>query len=121
MTKFTIAVHGGSGTILKKNMTQELEAVYQQGLHNALQAGYTVLEKTGEALEAVKAAVIELENNILFNAGKGSVFTKTGTHEMDASIMEGKNLQAGAVAAVSNIRNPIELAYAVMKRSEHVF
>jgi beta-aspartyl-peptidase (threonine type) len=121
MTKFTIAVHGGSGTILKKSMTPELEVAYQQGLHDALQTGYAVLEKTGVALEAVKAAVIELENNILFNAGKGSVFTKTGTHEMDASIMDGKNLQAGAVAAVCNVRNPVELAYTVMKKSEHVF
>jgi beta-aspartyl-peptidase (threonine type) len=72
-------------------------------------------------LDAVKAAVIELENNILFNAGKGSVFTNTGTHEMDASIMDGKDLFAGAVAAVKNIRNPIVLAYTVMKKSEHVF
>ncbi|HEV8271506.1 MAG TPA: isoaspartyl peptidase/L-asparaginase, partial [Chitinophagaceae bacterium] len=73
------------------------------------------------ALDAVRAAVIELENNILFNAGKGSVFTNTGTHEMDASIMNGRDLSAGAVAAVKNIRNPIELAYTVMKKSEHVF
>ena len=72
-------------------------------------------------MDAVKAAVIELENNILFNAGKGSVFTNTDTHEMDASIMDGKDLSAGAVAAICNVRNPIELAYTVMKKSEHVF
>ena len=72
-------------------------------------------------MDAVKAAVVELENNILFNAGKGSVFTNTGTHEMDASIMCGKDLSAGAVAAVKNIKNPVKLAYKVMKKSEHVF
>jgi beta-aspartyl-peptidase (threonine type) len=121
MAKFTIAVHGGSGTILKESMTAELETAYLQGLKDALQAGYSILEKNGDALDAVKAAVISLENNILFNAGMGSVFTKTGTHEMDASIMDGRNLSAGAVAAVSNVRNPVELAYSVMKNSEHVF
>ena len=121
MSKFTIAVHGGAGTISKKSMTPEKEAAYIKALNEALTAGYKILEKNGDALDAVKAAVIELENNVLFNAGKGSVFTNTGTHEMDASIMDGKNLSAGAVAAVKNIRNPIELAYAVMKNSEHVF
>lgn len=121
MSKFTIVVHGGAGTISKKSMTPEKEAAYIKALNEALTAGYKILEKNGDALDAVKAAVIELENNVLFNAGKGSVFTNTGTHEMDASIMDGKNLSAGAVAAVKNIRNPIELAYAVMKKSEHVF
>ena len=121
MSKFTIVVHGGAGTISKKSMTPEKEAAYIKALNEALTAGYKILEKNGDALDAVKAAVIELENNVLFNAGKGSVFTNTGTHEMDASIMDGKNLSAGAVAAVKNIRNPIELAYAVMKNSEHVF
>lgn len=121
MSKFTIAVHGGAGTISKKSMTPEKEAAYLKALSDAIAAGYDILEKNGDALDAVKAAVIELENNILFNAGKGSVFTNTGTHEMDASIMDGRNLDAGAVAAVKNIRNPIELAYAVMKKSEHVF
>ncbi|HET9432931.1 MAG TPA: isoaspartyl peptidase/L-asparaginase, partial [Chitinophagaceae bacterium] len=121
MSKFTIAVHGGAGTISKKSMTPEKEAAYLKALSDAIAAGYDILEKNGDALDAVKAAVIELENNVLFNAGKGSVFTNTGTHEMDASIMDGRNLDAGAVAAVKNIRNPIELAYAVMKKSEHVF
>jgi len=121
MSKFTIAVHGGAGTISKKSMTPEKEAVYLKALNEAIDAGFRILEKKGDALEAVKAAVIELENNNLFNAGKGSVFTNTGTHEMDASIMYGKDLSAGAVAAVKNIRNPIELAYSVMKKSEHVF
>ena len=121
MSKFTIVVHGGAGTISKKSMTPEREAAYQKALNDALTAGYRILEKNGDAVEAVKAAVIELENNILFNAGKGSVFTNTGTHEMDASIMDGRDLSAGAVAAISNVRNPIDLAYAVMKKSEHVF
>ena len=105
MSKYTIAIHGGAGTISKKSMIAEKEAAYLKALNDALTAGYAILEKKGEALDAVKAAVIELENNILFNAGKGSVFTNTGTHEMDASIMDGKNLSAGAVAAVKNIRN----------------
>ena len=121
MSKFAIAVHGGAGTISKKSMTPEKEAAYLKALKDAIDAGYKVLEKNGEALEAVRVAVIELENNSLFNAGKGSVFTNTGAHEMDASIMDGRNLSAGAVAAVKNIRNPIELAYTVMKKSEHVF
>jgi|SRR5688572_6771417 len=121
MTKFTIAVHGGAGTISKNSMTSEKEAAYVKALNEAIDAGYRILEKNGDALEAVKAAVIELENNILFNAGRGSVFTDTGTHEMDASIMDGRDLGAGAVAAVKNIRNPIELAHTVMKKSEHVF
>ena len=121
MSKFIIAIHGGAGTISKKSMTPEKEAAYLKALNDALDAGYKVLEKNGDALNAVKAAVIELENNISFNAGKGSVFTNTGTHEMDAAIMDGKDLSAGAVAAVKNIRNPVELAYTVMKKSEHVF
>ena len=121
MPKFTIAIHGGAGTISKKSMTPEKETAYTRALNDALDAGYKVLEGNGDAIEAVKAAVIELENNILFNAGRGSVFTNTGTHEMDASIMNGKDLSAGAVAAVKNIRNPVELAYAVMTKSEHVF
>ena len=121
MPKYTIAIHGGAGTISRKNITPEKETAYLKALNDALNAGYNVLEKNGHALEAVKAAVIELENNILFNAGRGSVFTNTETHEMDASIMDGRDLSAGAVAAVKNIRNPVELAYTVMKKSEHVF
>jgi len=121
MAKFTIAVHGGAGTISKKNMTPEKETAYLKALNDAITAGYNILDKNGDVLDAVKAAVIELENNILFNAGKGSVFTNTGTHEMDASIMDGRDLSAGAVAAIKNVRNPIELAYTVMKKSEHVF
>jgi len=121
MSKFTIAIHGGAGTISRKSMTPEKEAAYFKALNDALDAGYRILEKKGNAIDAVKAAVIALENNILFNAGKGSVFTNTGSHEMDASIMDGKDLSAGAVAAICNVKNPIELAYTVMKKSEHVF
>ena len=121
MSKFTLAIHGGAGTISRKSMTPEKEAAYLNALNEAIDAGYKILEKKGDALDAVKAAVLALENNILFNAGKGSVFTNTETHEMDASIMDGRDLSAGAVAGVKNIRNPVELAYAVMKKSEHVF
>jgi L-asparaginase / beta-aspartyl-peptidase len=120
MSKFTIAIHGGAGTILKKNMTPALEKAYKDGLQTALNAGYSILEKGGTALDAVKAAVINLEDNILFNAGRGSVFTNKGHHEMDASIMNGKDLRAGAVAGVQGIRNPLLLAYEVMQRTEHV-
>lgn len=121
MQKISIAIHGGAGTILKENMTRELEQAYREGLQTALDAGYGVLEKGGSAVEAVKVAVIYLEDNPLFNAGKGSVFTNTGIHELDASIMDGKTLDAGAVAGVRNIRNPVELAEEIMLHSGHVF
>ena len=88
MSKYTIAIHGGAGTILKDDMTTELEAKYLQCLEESLLACYTILEKGGTAINAVKQAVIVLEDNILFNAGRGSVFTKKGVHEMDAAIME---------------------------------
>ena len=120
MATYTLVIHGGAGTILKSDMTDELEAAYRKALEDALAAGYTLLEKGSSAVEAVKAAVISLEDNILFNAGKGSVFGKDGSQEMDASIMDGKNLMAGAVSAVRNIKNPVELAYAIMTKSQHV-
>ncbi len=121
MQKISLAIHGGAGTILKELMTPELEKEYLQGLHEALAAGYVLLEKGGNAVDAVKTAVMVLEDNILFNAGRGSVFTKQGVHEMDAAIMDGKDLGAGAVAGVRNIRNPVELAMEVMQNSNHVF
>lgn len=121
MSKFSIAVHGGAGTILKEDMNPELEAAYMEGLEEALQGGYAVLEEGGTAVNAIKAAVVILEDNLLFNAGRGSVFTKKGVQEMDAAIMDGGNLKAGAVAAVRNVRNPIELATEVMRNSNHVF
>ena len=120
MGRFSIAIHGGAGTILRKDMDPGKEKAYRDGLNDALQAGFDLLAKGGSSLDAVLAAVISLENNILFNAGKGSVFTSSGHQEMDAAIMDGSNLAAGAVAGVRNIRNPIELAYTVMTKSPHV-
>ena len=121
MNKISIAIHGGAGTILQQDITPELEAAYKAGLQVALDIGYGVLETGGTANEAIKAAVIQLEDNPLFNAGKGSVFTKEGINEMDAAIMDGQTLEAGAVAGVRNIRNPVDLAEKVMKHSGHVF
>jgi len=121
MNPFSIAIHGGAGTLLKGQMTPEKETAYISGLQLAIDAGYETLATGGSALDAVTAAVILLENNPLFNAGKGSVFTAKGHHEMDASIMEGKHLKAGAVSLISGIKNPILLARDVMEKSEHVF
>ncbi|GAC1528829.1 MAG: isoaspartyl peptidase/L-asparaginase [Sediminibacterium sp.] len=121
MSNFTIVVHGGAGTILKDDMTPELELAYQEGLRQALNISYAVLEEGGTAVTAVNAALVLLEDNILFNAGRGSVFTKKGVQEMDAAIMDGSDLSAGAVAGVRNVRNPIELATEVMRNSNHVF
>lgn len=121
MSTFTMAIHGGAGTIQKEDMTPELEKAYLEGLQVALDAGYAVLEEDGSAVNAVKAAVVILEDNILFNAGRGSVFTKKGLQEMDAAIMDGSNLAAGAIAGVRNVRNPVELATEVMRNSNHVF
>jgi len=101
-------------------MTAEKEAAYQLALDQALDAGYRLLEKGSTSVEAVLAATMSLEDNILFNAGKGSVFGKDGRQEMDASIMDGSNLMAGAVAAARNIRNPVLLAYTIMTKSQHV-
>lgn len=121
MQKISLVIHGGAGTILKEDMTPELEKAYQQGLQAALDAGYAVLDQGGSAANAVKAVIVILEDNMLFNAGRGSVFTKKGVQEMDAAIMDGKDLSAGAVAGISNVRNPIELAVEVMRNSNHVF
>lgn len=121
MQPFSIVIHGGAGTILKEDMTPDLERAYFEGLDEALQAGFAVLEQGGTATNAVKAAVVVLEDNLLFNAGRGSVFTKKGVQEMDAAIMDGRTLEAGSVAGVRNVRNPIELAAEVMTNSNHVF
>ncbi len=120
MSLFSIAIHGGAGTIRREDLTEEQEHAYRGGLTAALEAGYARLEKGGTAMEAVRAAVVVLEDNSLFNAGRGSVFAKNGTHEMDAAVMDGQTLLAGAVSAVKNIRNPVELAYAVMTQTPHV-
>ena len=120
MAIFTLALHGGAGTILKEDMTPELEATYLRSLEEALEAGYKILASGGGAAAAVKETSIQLENNILFNAGRGSVFTKKGVHEMDAAIMDGATQRAGAIAAVRNVRNPVALAAEVMYHSDHV-
>jgi beta-aspartyl-peptidase (threonine type) len=121
MNRYAIAIHGGAGTILKNTMTPEKEQAYTQALQDAINIGDAVLKDHGTALDAVELAIVSLENNPLFNAGKGAVFTNNGKHEMDACIMNGKDLTAGAVAGVSNIKNPISLSKAVMEKSEHVF
>ncbi len=121
MNPYAIAIHGGAGTILKSSITSQQELDYKNGLQTAITAGETILKAGGTALDAVEAAIINLEDNPLFNAGKGAVFTNKGKNEMDASIMEGKLLMAGAIAGVKNIKNPINLARAVMEKSEHVF
>ena len=107
MNNFSIAIHGGAGTLVKGLMTHELEAEYKLALKNARDKGYEVLEKGGSALDAVEVAVKLLEDTPLFNAGKGSVFTNEGTHEMDASIMEGKTLEAGARQRARRGRRPL--------------
>ena len=119
--RFSLAIHGGAGTIIKALMTPAKELAYCQAITDALQAGQSVLSSNGRAIDAVIAAVVSLENNALFNAGKGAVFTHEGIHEMDASVMCGKNLNAGAVAGVQHIKNPVLLAKAVMEKTEHVF
>jgi beta-aspartyl-peptidase (threonine type) len=119
--KIAIVIHGGAGTILKKNMSPELEAEYIKVLEYAVSEGYTILKNGGTSLDAVEKTINILEDSPLFNAGKGAVFTNQGKNELDASIMDGKTLKAGAVAGVTNIKNPIDLARAVMEKSEHVF
>jgi beta-aspartyl-peptidase (threonine type) len=121
MNKFSIVIHGGAGTLVKGVMTPEKEKAYKSALKLALNKGYEILKNGGTATNAVEQAVIVLENSSLFNAGKGSVFTANETHEMDASIMCGKTLNAGAVSLISGIKNPISLAKDVMEKSEHVF
>lgn len=117
---FAIVIHGGAGTILKKNITDKQEKAYQEKLQEALDSGYQVLAKGGTALDAVEATIKIMEDSPLFNAGKGAVYTNAETNELDASIMDGKTLKAGAVAGVSRIKNPISLAKLVMEKSEHV-
>ena len=120
MAKIALAIHGGAGTILRSQMTEELELEYRRGLEAALKAGWAVLEKGGPSLDAVEAAVVSLEDFPLFNSGRGAVFTSEGKNEMDAAIMDGKSLSAGAVAFVRNVRNPIRLARKVMEKTEHI-
>ena len=121
MKTFSIAIHGGAGTLVKGMMTSELETQYKDALQLALDAGYEALKNGKTATDAVEVAVKLLEDSHLFNAGKGSVFTATESHEMDASIMDGETLNAGAVSLISGIKNPVSLARDVMEHSEHVF
>lgn len=116
-----MAIHGGAGTLVKGLMTAQLEATYKAALETALNAGYAILEAGGTALDAVECAVKLLEDTPLFNAGKGSVFTAEGTHEMDAAIMDGSNVKAGAVSLITGIKNPVVLARDIMDHSYHVF
>ncbi|MCF8448810.1 MAG: isoaspartyl peptidase/L-asparaginase [Taibaiella sp.] len=116
----SIAIHGGAGTILRSTMTPALQLQYENGLQDALHAGYSILAAGGSSLDAVAAAVASLEDFALFNAGKGAVFNSAGKHEMDAAIMNGKTLEAGGVCGVNGIKNPVRLARAVMEHSGHV-
>jgi beta-aspartyl-peptidase (threonine type) len=119
--KFGIAIHGGAGTILRSSLTPEREKLYKDALHTALTAGYSVLTAGGSSLDAVETAIRSLEDCPLFNAGRGAVFNSAGKHEMDASIMFGKNLGAGAVGLINNVKNPIALARKIMENTSHVF
>ena len=116
----SIAIHGGAGAVPRHTLTAEREQKYRDGLAAALDLGYSILEKGGSSLDAVTAAVRTLEDNPLFNAGRGAALTRDGAAELDAAIMEGRQQRAGAVAAVRHVRNPIELARRVMEKSRHV-
>lgn len=118
--RIVLVIHGGAGTILKSQMTTEKEKAYTNALNEALQKGYTILNNGGTSVDAVEAAIKVLEDNPLFNAGKGAVFTNEGKNELDASIMDGKTLAAGAVAGITTVKNPVSAARAVMEKSNHV-
>ena len=116
-----IAIHGGAGTILRNMLSPELELEYRKALENAVRSGYKVLQNNGSSTDAVEMAVRSLEDCPLFNAGRGAVFNAIGKHEMDASIMNGLDLNCGAISSVKGIKNPVSLARLVMDKSEHVF
>lgn len=118
--KITLVIHGGAGTITRANMTPEKDKAYREALETALKTGYEILKKGGTSLDAVEATVRVMEDSPLFNAGKGAVFTHEGKNEMDAAIMDGKDLRAGAIAGVTVIKNPISTARKVMENSRHV-
>src|SRR6186997_1888653 len=119
--RWSIAIHGGAGTMAPDRMTTEQQAEYRAALETALEAGAAVLAGGGSALDAVEAVVVTLEDDPKFNAGRGAVFTYNGTNELDASIMDGRDRSAGAVTGVTHVKNPIRLARAVMEHSPHVF
>lgn len=118
--KVVLVIHGGAGTILKKYMTAEKEKAYREALTESLTKGFEVIKKGGESEEAVIEAIKVMEDSPLFNAGKGAVFTHEGKNEMDASLMLGHTMQAGAVAGVTTIKNPITAAKTVLRNSAHV-
>ncbi|MFN4184841.1 MAG: isoaspartyl peptidase/L-asparaginase family protein [Hyphomonas sp.] len=118
--EWRLVIHGGAGVILPGSMTAEMEAAYIAALNVSLKAGAAVLREGGSALDAVEAAVLTMEDDGLFNAGHGAVFAANGTHELDASIMDGRDRNAGAVAGVMRVKNPVLAARAVMEKSEHV-
>lgn len=118
---FSLAIHGGAGGLIPKNFTPEREAKYREALDSALTIGYEMLKDSATSIEVCVAVVEYLENNPLFNAGRGSVFNSEGKHEMDASIMDGKTLNAGAVSGIGEAKNPIKVARTVMDSSEHVY
>jgi L-asparaginase / beta-aspartyl-peptidase len=118
--RWGMVIHGGAGTILRANLTPELEAEYMAALEEALRTGHRILAAGGSALDAVEATVRVLEDAPLFNAGRGAVFTNDGRNELDAAIMDGRTLRAGAIAGVTRVRNPITLARLIMERSVHV-
>ncbi|MBF9255561.1 isoaspartyl peptidase/L-asparaginase [Pontibacter sp. 172403-2] len=120
MKNIAIAIHGGAGTITRASLTPGKEKAYKDALKEAVEAGHRLLASGGTALDAVEMAVASMEDTPLFNAGKGAVFTNEGRHELDAAIMWGKTLKAGAVAGVRSIKNPVKLARAVMEHSEYV-
>jgi L-asparaginase / beta-aspartyl-peptidase len=120
LTEFGLAIHGGAGAISRDALTPEQDTAYREALATALQAGYEILMNGGSSMDAVEAAIRIMEDDSLFNAGRGAVFTSEGTNELDASIMDGKTLNAGAVAGVKRIKNPITLARLVMEESRHV-
>src|SRR3954447_2899069 len=120
MSRVALAVHGGAGTIRRSALTPEVEAAHHAGLRTALHAGYTVLTAGGTALDAVTEAVVALEDDPLFNAGRGAVFTAAGTQEMDAAVMDGRDRRAGAIAAICGPKNPILAARAVLQHTPHV-
>jgi beta-aspartyl-peptidase (threonine type) len=117
---FAIAIHGGAGTLSRRETSAEQEKLYLQGLAGALDAGFALLERGASSLDAVTAAVVALEDDPLFNAGRGAVLNRDGVAELDASLMDGRTLAAGAVCAVKHIRNPVVLARRVMEHSPHV-
>tara|TARA_B100000575_G_scaffold293588_1_gene305523 strand:+ start:1019 stop:1945 length:927 start_codon:yes stop_codon:yes gene_type:complete len=121
INNYAIVIHGGAGTVIRENTPKELQKKYEDTLKEALEVGYSILENGGNSIDAVEQTIKVLEDSELFNAGKGSVLTNDEIVEMDASIMTGNDLDAGAVATLKTIKNPISAARAVMEKSKHVF